>query len=91
MNKALILLAAVLTGIGLLMTFSGIFNYYDEIDALITPITDNVTPYMSAEGAVPTYNFFDHLIVHNLPYILYGGAAVCVIFGLGKMGGSGGD
>jgi hypothetical protein len=88
----LLLLAATLAGIGLLMMFSGVFDTFVELDTnLITPLTDNTTAYISKEGAVQNYNAFDRIIVHNLPYLFYGGAAVCIIIGLGKMGGSGGD
>lgn len=87
MGKALLLLAAILVGLGLLMTFSNVFDTYKDIHLnLIKPLTDNVTPYVdSLGGSVPTYNSFDHLIVYNLPYLLYVGAAVCVVIGLGKM------
>jgi len=87
MGKALLLLAAFLTGLGLLMTFSGVFDMFANIDtALIKPLTDNVTGYIASDNStVPNFNNFDHIIVHNLPYLLYGGAAVCVIIGLGQM------
>lgn len=88
MGKAMLLLAAILTGLGLLMQFSGVFDLFKDIDtAYITPITSETTGYTASDNStVPNYNNFDHLIVHNLPYLLYGGAAICVIFGLGKMG-----
>ena len=88
MGKALLLLGAILTGIGLLMMFSGVFDFYKEIDTtMIKPLTDVTSDYTSTEGAVPNYNNFDHIIVHNLPYLLYGGAVICIIIGLVKMPG----
>ncbi|MCJ7805216.1 hypothetical protein MUP46_01050 [Patescibacteria group bacterium] len=87
MGKGLLILGAVLTGLGLLMMFSGVFDAYTSIDTLmVKPLTDNTTGYIASDNStVPNYNSFDHIIVHNLPYLLYGGAAVCIIIGLGNM------
>jgi len=89
MGKAMLLLAAILTGLGLLMQFSGVFDMFKDIDtAYITPLTSSPTGYIASDNStVPNFNNFDHIIVHNLPYLLYGGACVCVVIGLGKMGG----
>ena len=83
----MLLLAAILTGLGLLMTFSGVFDMFKDIDtAYITPVTSGTTGYTASDNStVPNFNAFDHIIVHNLPYLLYGGACVCVIIGLGQM------
>jgi hypothetical protein len=92
MGKMLLLIGVTLAGIGLLMTFSGVFNFHQDFnDTYITPLTDNTTPYMSSEGEVPNYNQFDHLFMHNLPWLFYIGAAVCFIFGLGNMRGGDGS
>jgi hypothetical protein len=87
MGKAMLLLAAILTGLGLLMMFSGVFDMFKDIDtAYITPLTSNTTGYTASDNStVPNYNNFDHIIVHNLPYLMYGGAVVCVIIGLGNI------
>ncbi len=92
MGKALLLIGAVLTGIGLLMTFSGVFDTFVDIDTnMIKPLTDCTTGYLASDNStVPNFNAFDHIIVHNLPYLFYGGAAFCIIIGLGKMGGNNG-
>lgn len=86
----MLLLAAVLVGIGLLMQFSSVFDMFKDIDiAYITPLTSSTAGYTASDNStVPNYNGFDHIIVHNLPYLMYGGACVCVIIGLGKMGSS---
>lgn len=69
------------------MSFSGVFDMFTDIDtAYITPVTSNTTGYTASDNStVPNFNSFDHIIVHNLPYLLYGGAVVCVIIGLGQM------
>lgn len=86
MGKMLLLLAALLTGIGLLIMFSGVFDMFEDIhDNFILPLTENTTAYTSSEGDVPNYNSFDHIIMHNLPYLCYGGAMLCIIIGLGQM------
>lgn len=87
MGKALLILGAILAGLGLLMMFSNVFDIFTQIDTtLIKPLTDNTIGYIASDNStVPNYNAFDHIIVHNLPYLLYGSAAICIIIGLGNM------
>jgi hypothetical protein len=87
MGKAMLFIAVILTGMGLLMQFGGVFHIYNDIDTnLITPLTNTTTTYTASDNStVPNFNGFDHLIMHNLAYLLYIGAVVCVAIGLGQM------
>jgi len=87
MGKGLLFIAVILTGMGLLMQFGNVFHIYNDIDTnLITPLTNVTTSYTASDNSsVPNFNGFDHIIMHNLFYILYIGAAICVVIGLGQM------
>jgi len=88
MNRILIVIGAIIVGIGFLLTFPTVFSTYDAMDSnQIQPVTDNTTAYTTSEGTIPNYNQFEYAIMHNLVYIVFGIGAVCVIIGLGKMGG----
>jgi len=89
MSKVLLLLGTILAGMGLLMSLTGVFDTFTQMDTdLIKPLTDNTTGYIASDNTtVPNYNAFDYIIMHNLPYVLYGAAVICIIIGLGKMGG----
>lgn len=85
-------MAVVCVAIGLLMTFSNINDISKELDtSLVKPLTDNTTGYTTADGLIPNYNAFDHIIIGNLQYLLYIGAAICVIIGIGKHKGEGNE
>lgn len=87
MGRGLLLISAILVGLGLLFQFATVFDAYSNIDTnYIAPLTDNTTGYTDNEdNTVPNYNKFDYVIMHNFAYILYGGAVICVIVGLGQM------
>jgi len=89
MSKVLLLLGMILASMGLLMSLTGVFDTFTQMDTdLIKPLTDNTTGYIASDNTtVPNYNAFDYIIMHNLPYVLYGAAVICIIIGLGKMGG----
>ena len=86
MGRALLLIAVVLTGIGFLFVFAPTFNLFNSIDtSLIASVTDNTTSYTTSTGTVANFNDFEYIIMHNLAYIFFIGAAICIIIGLGKM------